>query len=83
MESIVRTAKMKIFNIDDPFHNEPDTTPALNCVVSSPLGDEIVEIQECEHPTRTMDGAEIRRLLAESNPHRHATVAVMRVVKVA
>ncbi len=55
----------------------------LHCVVTSPLGDEFVVLDECEHPTRTMDLNEIKRLLVESNPHRHATVSSMQAVKLA
>lgn len=65
-------------NIDEPFTTiEVDEAVAFHCVVTTPTGDEFVELAECSHPTRTMSLKEIERLVAESSPHRHGTVPSM------
>ena len=68
--------------VDEPFHISSPEDLAFDCVVVTPLGDEVVNIEECGHPTRVMSRAEIQRYLDEATPHRHVTVRKMPVVTV-
>lgn len=81
---------MDNWDTDEPFHSEPDPFPTvkseydnLHCVVPSPLGEELVTLMDCDEPTRIMSREQVLKLMEESSPYRHATVAAMPAVKAA
>lgn len=69
--------------LDEPFHDSGILVAdlPLDCVVPSPIGDELVDSDDCRKETLVMDATEIRRLLRECDPQRHKTVRSMRAVK--
>lgn len=83
----VNLVDLALSKLDDPFSEEERVPPEegipvlnLNCVVPSPLGDELVDPKDCEHPTRRMDADEIKRMLKECNPQQAKTIRAMKAV---
>jgi hypothetical protein len=82
--------------LDDPFdtimqEDSEDEGPVIElvpsippsaCIVNSPVGDEIVSFADLEEPTRVFNQVELAALIADSCPHRHATVPSFHAVKV-
>lgn len=58
------------------------TVDDLFCVVPTPKGDELVDVKDCEHPTRRMSLDEIGLALKECNPMSAKTVLAMKAVRV-
>lgn len=70
------SATFRLAQLDEPFHGQADPraieVPNV-LLVPSPLGDEIVEPQDCDEPTRIMTLEQSQALLDACNPHRHET----------
>lgn len=84
----VLNVNLALSKLDDPFSDEEHVPSKegiavlnLNCVVPSPLGDELVDPKDCEHPTRMMDADEIKRMLKECNPQQAKTIREMPAVR--